>query len=62
MLQQFGADTVYMLDGYDSGIAGRLKQSIDQLGNSDGRLRTREIQLTFGECEIQFLGPYAEIQ
>lgn len=57
VLQQFGADTVYMLDGYDSGIAGSLKQEIDRQG-----LATKAPQpgdtATFGECEIEFLGPY----
>ena len=57
MLQQFGADTVYMLDGYDSGIAGSLKQSIDQLGIQT-KAPTPGDTAAFGECEIQFLGPY----
>ena len=57
VLQQFGADTVYMLDGYDSGIAGSLKQSIDQLGIQT-KAPTPGDTAAFGECEIQFLGPY----
>ena len=57
VLQQFGADTVYMLDGYDSGIAGSLKQSIDQQGIQT-KAPTPGDTAAFGECEIQFLGPY----
>ena len=57
VLQQFGADTVYMLDGYDSGIAGSLKESIDQQGIQT-KAPTPGDTAAFGECEIQFLGPY----
>ena len=57
VLQQFGADTVYMLDGYDSGIAGSLKQEIDQQGLQITAPQPGDTAV-FGECEIEFLGPY----
>lgn len=57
VLQQFGADTVYMLDGYDSGVAGRLKQEIRQQG-LETKAPAPGDTATFGECEIEFLGPY----
>ena len=57
ILQQFGADTIYMLDGYDDGIAGSLEQFIRQEG-FDVKAPQPGDAASFGECEIEFLGPY----
>ena len=49
---------IYMLDGYDDGIEGELKRTIDYMG-----IETEEPSpgdtAVLGECRIEFLGPYS---
>lgn len=59
VLSQVTVDMVYMLDGYDEGIEGSLRQAVEQAGiNVEAPKPGDTAQL--GECGIEFLGPVSD--
>lgn len=49
-------DKIYMMDGYDEGIEGYLKQAVDGAGITTEAPSPGDTA-TLGECLIEFLGP-----
>lgn len=59
IVQNIDVKKVYMLDGYDEGIALDLKDTIKAAGITVEEPTPGESQ-SFGECEFSFLGPIKE--
>lgn len=59
LINDVEVEKIFMLDEYDSGLAGSLKQTIETTGiKTESPLP--EDTVTFGECSIEFLGPVDE--
>lgn len=59
IINNFGVDKIYMLDEYDEGVEGYLKRNIESKGIQIERPVPGSMTV-FGECEIEFLGPYSD--
>lgn len=59
VLNNFSVDKVFMLDEYDEGIEGSLKACIERK-NITAQAPSPGEKADFGECEIEFLGPFED--
>ena len=57
VVDNFEIDKIYMLDEYDNGIEGQLRRTISDAG-IDTEAPEPGDTVQFGECMIEFLGPY----
>ncbi|MFR8071410.1 MAG: MBL fold metallo-hydrolase [Anaerovoracaceae bacterium] len=56
IISQVTVDKVYMLDGYDEGLEGSLKRTVQRMGISAEAPDPGDTTY-LGECSIEFLGP-----
>lgn len=59
VIANFAVDRIFMMDGYDDGIEGYLKEAIDAKGIATESPAPGD-EATLGECSVEFLGPCGE--
>jgi len=57
IVNNYSIDKIFMLDEYDDGIEGYLRRTIERNG-IDTESPFPGDKVTFGDCEITFVGPY----
>ncbi|NLD20008.1 MAG: MBL fold metallo-hydrolase [Clostridiales bacterium] len=59
VVDSFGIDKIYMLDEYEEGIEGQLKEAIEARGIENQAPQPGE-RTALGECSIEFFGPFED--
>lgn len=59
IIDEFPVEKIFMLDEYDDGIEGDLKEAIDEKG-IETEAPVPEDSTAFGACSVEFLGPVEE--